>query len=223
MSDSPDADVVDAPLDQPDHDAVGQASGSLARTIGGVVGALVLAMVVLLAVGRDLDGGDQANRLLGQRVPAMAGTAVDGREYDIDDQRGEWVLVNFFGTWCPPCVAEHPELVELEEWGEANTRLSLVSVAFNDRPEDVQQFFDDFGGEWPVLDDSNLSIQFEIAQVPESFLVAPSGLVVQHFTGGIVAEDVQSSIIANDLPVSQGGVGQPTPDPAEAGEEDGDG
>lgn len=203
-----------------DHDAVGQASGSVARKVAAVVGVIVLAMIALLARGGVGEQPDEANSLLGDRVPLMVGDAVDGRAYDIDDLRGEWVLVNFFGTWCPPCVAEHPELVELEQWGATNDRLSLVSVAFNDNPVDVQQFFDDFGGEWPVLDDANLSVAFEISNVPESFLIAPSGLVVQHFIGGIVAGDVQQSIIANDLPVSQGGVGQ---EPGATQEEEVDG
>ncbi len=192
-----------------DHDAVGGASGSLARIIGAAVGLVVIAMIALFALG---GGGDDqsSNRLLGQRVPAMVGSAVDGTAYDIDDLRGEWVLVNFFGTWCPPCVAEHPELVKLETWGADNGRLSLTSVAFNEPggAESVAEFFDEYGGSWPVLDDANLSVEFQIAQVPESFLIAPSGLVVQHFTGGIRAEDVQRSIIDNDVPASQGGVGE---------------
>lgn len=194
--------------EQPDHDTVGQASGSVARKVAAVVGVIVLGMVALLARGGVGEQPDEASSLLGLRVPAMVGNAVDGREYDVDDLRGEWVLVNFFGTWCPPCVAEHPALVELEAWGEENTRLSLVSVAFNDRPEAVRQFFDERGGEWPVLDDANLSVAFEISNVPESFLIAPSGVVVQHFVGGIEAVDVQQSIIANDLPTSEGGVGE---------------
>lgn len=196
MSDGPSAEGLGVEL--PDHDAVGQASGTIARTVAAIVGVVVVAMIALLARGGVGDQPDRANSLLGQRVPAMIGESVDGGDYDIDDLRGEWVLVNFFGTWCPPCVAEHPELVELEEWGEENTRLSLVSVAFNDNPEDVQRFFDDFGGSWPVLDDANLSVEFEISNVPESFLIAPSGLVVQHFVGGIVATDVQATILEND-------------------------
>lgn len=200
---SEDIDQIDV-----DHDAVGEASGNVARAAAGVVGLVVLAMIALLAFGGGADDEVEENRLLGQRVPAVAGIAVDGSSYDIDDQRGQWVLVNFFGTWCPPCIAEHPDLVELEQWGAENGRLSLASVAFNDRPEAVAEFFDTYGGSWPVLDDANLSVEFQIAMIPESFLVAPSGLVVQHFTGGITAEAVQSSIIANDLPVSQGGVGE---------------
>lgn len=210
-SGSVDSGSVDSGADNQitDHDQVGQASGTIARTIGGIVGVIVLAMIALLAFGGDGDD-NETNRLLGQRVPAVAGLAVDGSDFDIDDRRGEWVLINFFGTWCPPCVAEHPELVALETWGAENERLSLMSVAFNEPggAEAVAKFFDDFGGSWPVLDDANLSVEFQIAQVPESFLVAPSGLVVQHFTGGIRAEDVQASIIANDLPASQGGVGE---------------
>lgn len=192
-----------------DHDQVGQASGNIARTIGAIVGVAVIGMIALFAFGGGGDDND-TNRLLGQRVPAVSGSAVDGTGYDIDDHRGEWVLINFFGTWCPPCVAEHPELVTLETWGADNGRLTLMSVAFNEPggAEAVAEFFDDFGGSWPVLDDANLSVEFQISQVPESFLIAPSGLVVQHFTGGIRAEDVQASIIANDLPASQGGVGE---------------
>ncbi len=203
-----DRDAVDH--DAVDHDAVGGASGSLARILGASVGLVVIAMIALFALGGGGNEDGSANRLLGQRVPAMVGIAVDGTDYDIDDRRGEWVLVNFFGTWCPPCVAEHPELVKLETWGAENGRLSLTSIAFNEPggATAVAEFFDEYGGSWPVLDDANLSVEFQIAQVPESFLIAPSGLVVQHFTGGIRAEDVQRSIIDNDLPASQGGVGE---------------
>lgn len=206
MSDQQDHDPVDH--GETGHDAVGHATGTTARTSGAVVGVVVVAMIALLAIGSGGGNAIRANSLLGERVPAVTGTAVDGTDYDIDDKRGEWVLVNFFGTWCPPCVAEHPELVELERWGAENGRLSLMSIAFNDRPEDVQDFFDQYGGSWPVLDDANLSITFQISLVPESFLIAPSGIVVQHFTGGIEAADVQETISANDFPASQGGVGE---------------
>lgn len=207
------SDDSSADHDVVDHDAVAPTNGSTARTIAAVVGIVLVGLVALFAFGSDISGDEPANRLVGGRVPEMRSTAVDGREYNIDSHRGEWVLVNFFATWCPPCVAEHPDLVKLEGWGEANGRLSLVSVAFNDKSETVQTFFDEFGGTWPVLDDANLSIAFQISQIPESFLIAPSGLVVQHFTGGIRADDMIAIIEANDLPVDQGGVGTGGTDP----------
>ena len=58
----------------------------------------------------------------------------------------------------------------------------------------MKRFFDEQGGDWPVISDASTAISFQIAQIPESFLVAPSGVVVQHFTGGIVANDVLSTV-----------------------------
>ena len=205
---SDDATPVDVLDDEPvDHDLVGTTGGSATRIIALSVGAVLIGLVALFAFGGGIDDQNEASRLLGRRVPAVEGTAVDGRLYDIDDHRGEWVLVNFFGTWCPPCVAEHPDLVALEEWGAENERLSLVSVAFNEEPDKVQAFFDERGGSWPVLDDAGLSIDFQISMVPESFLIAPSGLVFRHYIGGLTAEEITTALAENDLPVSSGGVG----------------
>ncbi len=194
-SDNPGSPVDHSPVD---HEAVGESTGSMARVIAVVVGLIVVGLIALFASGGIGGRTTKASALLDRRVPEMRATATDGREFDIDNLRGQWVLVNFFGTWCPPCVAEHPELVKLEEWGEANGRLSLVSIAFADSPENVQGFFDANGGNWPVLDDANLSVKFQIAQVPESFLIAPSGLVVEHFTGGIEADPLIDLIAFND-------------------------
>ncbi len=184
-------------LDPVDHDAVAPNGGNIARTMAIVVGFFVAALVALFTFG----GGDQeaaANRLVGNRVPEIKAEAIDGRVVNIDNFRGQWVVVNFFATWCPPCLAEHPDLVRLEEWGEANGRLEMLSIAFNDSPDGVQAFFDEQGGSWPVLDDAGLSVRFQIAQIPESFLIAPSGLVFRHYVGGVAAEPIIEAIEAND-------------------------
>jgi len=191
--------------DYVDHDAVAADSGSGARIAAVVVGVIVVGLIALFAFGSSDGESDESSRLINRRVPEMRAVAVSGEPFDVDNLRGQWVLINFFGTWCPPCVAEHPDLVALETWGQETGRLSLVSVAFNDQPERVQAFFDEFGGDWPVLDDANLSVEFQIAQVPESFLVAPSGLVVDHFTGGIKSEDLITLIEVNDSPLEGGG------------------
>lgn len=166
-----------------------------ARITALAVGLVTAALVALFAFGGGGSSDDGVGSLLGTRTPPVEGPLLLGEgSYDIDDHRGSWVLVNFFATWCPPCVAEHPELVELERWGAERGDLTLVSVVFNDSAELVAEFFAQRGGSWPVIDDPTASVGFKVSQVPESFLVAPSGQVVFHVKGQVTAADVQDLI-----------------------------
>ena len=168
-------------------------SGSTARWLAAITGLVIVAFIVLLAFAGG-DAADNPSRLVDQRVPAVEGVALNGESFNIDSHRGQWVLVNFFATWCPPCVAEHPDLVELEQWGADNGKLQVLSIVFDDQRERVAEFFEKNGGTWPVLFDPALAITFQVAQVPESFLVNPDGVVVAHVPGGITAADVRNAI-----------------------------
>ncbi len=163
-----------------------------ARRVSALVGAGLLALIVLFAVS----GGDDAaerSRLLGRRVPQLSGKTLEGESYNIDNSRGNWVLVNFFATWCVGCVREHPELVELERWGQDNG-LEVVSVVFDDDTDRVRAFFEERGGEWPVLQDPSAAVTFQIAQIPESFLISRGGVVIQHTIGGLIADDIKAVV-----------------------------
>ncbi|MGF1595775.1 MAG: TlpA family protein disulfide reductase [Acidimicrobiales bacterium] len=159
-------------------------------------GVLIVGLIGILAFGSD-DRLDPASRVLGQRVPEIAGPTLDGGHYDVDDARGRWVVVNFFATWCPGCVNEHPELVEFDRWARRTGEAEVVAVVFNDPPERVAAFFDEHGGDWPLLDDSTIPLEFQVSQIPETFVVAPSGLVVQHIAGEVDADTLIALIEDN--------------------------
>ena len=118
--------------------------------------------------------------------------------FDIDKYRGQWVLVNFFATWCPPCVAEQPELVKFAADNAGSVQ--LVSVAFDDTTENVEQFFAERGGDWPVLAEETgaAAIDYGVVKLPESYLVDPSGTVVEKLIGGVRAADVQELVEARE-------------------------
>jgi cytochrome c biogenesis protein CcmG/thiol:disulfide interchange protein DsbE len=163
--------------------------GHSARILAVVVGVALVGLIAILALGGP--GTDaETSRLIDKRVPEVAGPTLDGKTFDIDAERGRWVVVNFFATWCPPCVAEHPELVALEQYGADTGNVAVVSIVFDDDPAKVAALFAKLGGSWPVLSDPTLPVTFQVAQVPESFIVDPSGVVVAHATGGIKADEV---------------------------------
>ncbi len=163
--------------------------------LGGAAAVVVVLLIVVLAT-RDAERNQPGRgALLGAVVPAVAGPTLDGSTFDIDDQRGRWVVVNFFASWCPPCRTEHPELARFAaDHGSGDA--VLVSVAMNDRLDDVVAFFDDLGGDWPVLatDTTSMVIDFAVTAPPTTFLVAPSGVVVQEFVGPVTADQLDGTI-----------------------------
>ncbi len=169
-----------------------------ARNSAIVVGGVLVGLIALLAFGAPgRDNETAASQLLGRRVPAISGPTLDGGTYDIDLAAGRWVLINFFATWCAGCITEHPELVALDQWGATNGELELVSVVFDDQPENVAALFEKLGGTWPVLNAPSTAVDFQIRQVPESFLVNPDGVVVAHIISGITADQVIGQIEAS--------------------------
>jgi cytochrome c biogenesis protein CcmG/thiol:disulfide interchange protein DsbE len=157
---------------------------------------VLVGLVAVLAAGSG-QGTTAANALLGQRVPHVAGPTIDGGTYDIDQSRGRWVIVNFFATWCAGCIHEHPELVAFNQWAQDSGQAEVVAVVFNDPVDAVRAFFAENGGGWPVLDAPALPIEFQVSQIPETFVVSPRGQVVQHVPGEIRADDLITFIEDN--------------------------
>ena len=166
-----------------------------------VAGGVVLALLVAGFATRDSSRDRMTTHLVGGVAPAVVGTAVDGSTWDLDDQRGRWVLVNFFSTTSVPCIEEHPELVAFAEAHASAGDVRLVSVAFDDRPAAVAAFFAQNGGGWPVLvtDTGRIAVDWGVVAVPESYLVTPSGHVAAKVVGGVdrnSLEDLLDQVLA---------------------------
>jgi cytochrome c biogenesis protein CcmG/thiol:disulfide interchange protein DsbE len=156
----------------------------------------LLFLIFLLATGDPASQRAQNSTALGEVVPLIEGEDLDGRWFDIDDHRGQWVLVNFFSTTCVPCIVEHPELIEFAERRAITGDAVVVSVAFDDAAENVRQFFLENGGDWSVIttDTGSIAVDFGVTAVPESYLVAPTGIVVDKLIGGVTADQLDARI-----------------------------
>ncbi len=164
--------------------------GHVARNAALAVGVVLIALVGLLATAKTNDERQPEARILGQAVPVVQGSTLDGGSYDIDDHLGNWVVVNFFASWCTPCRVEQPELVKFHQEHEKAGGVEIVSVVFQDKEADVKAFFDQSGAGWPVIvgDTSSTALNFGVTAVPESYIVSPDGEVVAKFENVTAAE-----------------------------------
>lgn len=167
-------------------------SGRTALIVSGVVAVCVAVLVVVLATRDPATQRQTQSPLLGRLAPVVQGTTLDGGTFDLDALRGRWVLVNFFATWCTPCVVEHPELVAFDDEHRAIGDAAVVSVLYDDDPDAAREFFAERGGDFPVVLDPEgaIGVAYGVARVPESFLVAPDGTVVQRIVGGVTQEQL---------------------------------
>ncbi|MGI8756554.1 MAG: TlpA family protein disulfide reductase [Acidimicrobiales bacterium] len=177
------------------------------RTAALVVGVVAALLVVLLVTRKPAEDRTSASPVVGRNAPALAGKAVIGTAFDIG-ANDRWLVVNFFATWCVPCRTEHPELKAFSEEHHTDGKAQVVSVVYGDKAKAVKDFFTKRGGRWTVLDsdDGQTALDWGVAKVPESFLVAPTGLVVKRFdTGnGVTKDELDAYINAYESNGSRG-------------------
>jgi len=160
------------------------------------VAALVLGLFVIMLATSDGNTGFGRSPLIGKEAPMILGQTIEGEQFDLADQRGRWVVVNFFATTCIPCIVEHPELVSFQQAHAAAGDATVVSLAFSDSAANVTAFFAEFGGDWPVLatDTGRYAVSYGVAAVPETYLVSPNGVVMKKLIGGVTEAGLDALI-----------------------------
>jgi thiol-disulfide isomerase/thioredoxin len=150
------------------------------------VGLALIAFVAVLATRTTEPGTVASSPLTGQPAPKIAAVDVmNGHKVNLASERGHYVVVAFFASWCPPCAAETPQLVAFL-FAERKIHASVLSVIYDDTVSNAVQFLRSYGADWPTVADVSGSIaaEYGVDNPPEAFVVAPSGRVVAKITGG---------------------------------------
>ncbi len=169
------------------------------RWAAGIV-LLALVVVAVVAATRPSQQATQVQSpLVGKSAPAVSGTTLAGRPFSLGAERGHYVYVNFFASWCPACQAEQQALADFGfEQGRQAAGARMVSVVFNDTVGDARRYAAQWGIRWPVVPDSAGAIanRFGVDAPPMTFLVDPQGVVVGTWEGPVTVSQLDRMLQA---------------------------
>ncbi|MES2425448.1 MAG: DUF6263 family protein [Bacteroidota bacterium] len=116
-----------------------------------------------------------------QEAPGFSVNDIKGKTYSLTDYKGKWLVIDFWGTWCPPCRAEMPEIEEFNK--EINDGkhpgISLLGVMAYDTEKTLTQYFKETKATLNCVLDKDAFSQYEFPAVPTKCLVAPNGKMIK--------------------------------------------
>jgi thiol-disulfide isomerase/thioredoxin len=154
-------------------------------------GLLVIGVVALIALPRNgvsAQGQEKSAipAIVDFSAPDLALSDLQGNPTALSDYRGQWVLVNNWATWCPPCKAEMPTL---QAYYEAHRDKGFVIIAIDagDPIPEVADFVKSYGLTFPVWPDPQETAidAFRNNALPSSYLIDPQGTVRLAWNGAI--------------------------------------
>ncbi len=150
-------------------------------TIAGPVFALLMLVTVSPATAQTHVAGLST---MGARAPEFSLMDIEGKRHRLSDYRGRVVIVNFWATWCPPCIAEMPSMQRAWEQLEPDGIL-LLGINTGESKAAIERFDSKYPVDFPLLmdPDSTVTGAWPVRGMPTTFVVDPEGQIAYRAVG----------------------------------------
>jgi thiol-disulfide isomerase/thioredoxin len=142
-----------------------------------------------------------ASAQVASQLPKLEIATVDGGKFVLAEQRGKWVVINYWATWCPPCLKEMPELGALDRDRED---LVVVGLAFEEiAVADMQAFLKERAVSYPIaiVDVYHPPADFASPRgLPQTYLIAPDGQIAEKILGPVTRAELEHLIQRKSKP-----------------------
>ncbi|MHA6205564.1 TlpA family protein disulfide reductase [Dyella soli] len=128
--------------------------------------------------------------------PSIKVTTIDGKSFDLAAQRGHWVIVNYWATWCVPCIKEMPDISKFVS--DHKDKVAAIGLAYEDSDKaDIQAFVAKHPVSYPIAQvtlDQPLKDFDEPRGLPTTWLIGPDGKVAKRFVGPVTEASLGQAI-----------------------------
>lgn len=150
-----------------------------------LLGLLILGFIAYKAISIFSGAGD------GEAAPDFTSELIDGTEYSLSDSRGHYVILDFWGSWCGPCLKDSPQLVAISNKYkgakfDSSSELHVVTVALEKTGDAWKRAAERFGFDWQrqivhhhkVVLASPIANDYGVLDIPAKFLIGPDGNII---------------------------------------------
>lgn len=167
------------------------------RIFMGVISAIFIGIGLLIIIGAGLPNrADFTGFRLPDSVRPIAPeiNAMAPPFNELNDYEGQPIIINFWATWCEPCLAEMPDLQRLyDEY--TNSGLIVLGVNLGESQSDVDEWREKLSLTFPMLiDDGRIAGLYRLRTQPTTFIISPQGVITHIFHGTIRLESVREAI-----------------------------
>ena len=132
-------------------------------------------------------------RALNAKAPNFELKSLTGEKVTLSDFKGKKIFINFWATWCPPCVEEMPTIQKFYEELADDDNIVILAVNVTDqelKTETVEQFAHEYGISFPILLDQkgDVSMNYNVLTIPTSVIINEEGMLVEQILGPVTEE-----------------------------------
>lgn len=164
----------------------------------------IVVIVLFVWMGQKQHGFEMNNDgptlpLVGYLAPSFSLESFDGEQISYDNDLlalGKPILINFWASWCPPCKAEMPDLVEVAEAFEHEVTFIGINVAIQDSMSQSKEFLARYHVQYMNLIDPNgdVSRLYQVPPIPTTLVIDKDGTVVYRKLGGMTKSEMIAAI-----------------------------
>ena len=128
---------------------------------------------------------------IGNKAPIFTVKLIDQSDYSLLESRGNYILLDFWGSWCSRCLSEIPELIQIKNmfkssYFDQKSKLEILTIAFEKKGDNWTKVAEKFHFDWKLqavqfhnfVLNSPLANQYGVTEVPSKFLIDPNGLII---------------------------------------------